>query len=487
MPDQSAGQDAMPEPERATNIVFTCTSAARIPTVDGNFSLRYYRNNLDQKEHLALVYGDVSGEDAVFVRVHSECFTGDVLGSLRCDCGPQLRSAMQMIAEVGRGIIVYLRQEGRGIGLEQKLLAYGLQDQGYDTVDANLLLGHQADERNYLPAAHILRDLDVQSIRLLTNNPAKIEGLRALGIQVLDRVPVQTPVNEQNLGYLTTKAQRMRHLLDFTPGEAKLAAEISAESAHGEALIPTQDQNALNHPQVTHAALFQTLRARAADHHQRTGRPLVTLSYAQSLDGCITTQRGQPFAISSQESLAWTHTLRASHDAILVGIGTVLADDPSLTVRLAQGANPQPVIVDSQLRLPLTANLLQRQASPWIATTEVADPMRRQNLEASGAQVIALPQTSSGQVDLGALLDSLGRQGIRSLMVEGGAEILTSFWREALAQITVVTIAPILLGGMHSVRSPLYSANGSGHHFPRLHQPLIFAAGEDIIIWGEIR
>ncbi|MEZ4830587.1 MAG: GTP cyclohydrolase II [Caldilineaceae bacterium] len=160
-------------------VEFICTSSARIPTAEGDFSLRYYRNNLDDKEHLAVVYGDVTGGENVLVRVHSECFTGDVLGSRRCDCGPQLHSAMRAIAENGRGVIIYLRQEGRGIGLEQKLRAYNLQDEGYDTVDANLLLGHQADERNYLPAAHIIADLDLRSIRLLTNNPAKIEGLRA--------------------------------------------------------------------------------------------------------------------------------------------------------------------------------------------------------------------------------------------------------------------------------------------------------------------
>jgi GTP cyclohydrolase II len=459
-----------------TTAAFQCTSRARIPTDDGDFVLHYYRNNLDNKEHLALVYGEIAGAESVMVRVHSECFTGDVLRSLRCDCGPQLHTAMRMIAEEGRGVIIYLRQEGRGIGLEQKLRAYNLQDAGYDTVDANLLLGHQADERNYLPAVHILRDLGLQSIRLLTNNPSKIEGLRDLGIDVIDRVPVQIPANEQNIGYLTTKVQRMRHLLEIAP-----SASISHEED-----TPLSNGVASLHPQIVHAARFNALREQAVDHHARKGRPLVTLSYAQSLDGCLTAQPGEPFAISSPESLAWTHTLRASHDAILVGIGTVLADDPSLTVRFAEGKDPQPVIVDSHLRLPMTARLLARSAALWVAVTERADPIQRQQLEERGDHVLVLPHTSGDQVDLATLLDELGRRGIRSLMVEGGAEILTSFWREGLAQQAIITIAPILLGGLPSVRAPLYTLNGAGLHFPRLRRPQSFNAGEDLILWGEI-
>ncbi|MBX2999335.1 MAG: GTP cyclohydrolase II [Caldilineaceae bacterium] len=456
-------------------IIFNCTSRARIPTDNGDFILHYYRNNLDNKEHLALVYGEIAGHDPVLVRVHSECFTGDVMGSLRCDCGPQLHAAMRMIAEEGRGVIIYLRQEGRGIGLEMKLRAYNLQDAGYDTVDANLLLGHQADERNYLPAVYILRDLGLHAIRLLTNNPTKIEALRSLGIHVTDRVPLQVAANHQNIGYLTTKVQRMRHLLEI---------DSSANDGRPMTASPTPESNRL-HPQIVHADRFQTLRERAADHHRRTGRPLVTLSYAQSLDGCLTAQPGEPFAISSPQSLAWTHTLRASHDAILVGIGTVLADDPSLTVRFAEGVDPQPVVVDSHLRLPLTTKLIARSSPLWVATTDQSDPIRRQHLEAHGARVLTLPTVGTG-VDLAALLDQLGAEGVRSMMVEGGAEILTSFWRSGLAQQAIITIAPILLGGLHAVRAPLYSANGVGLHFPRLRRPQSFNAGEDIILWGEI-
>ncbi len=187
---------------------------ARIPTQEGTFQLCLYHNNKDQKEHLALVVGDVAGE-GVLVRIHSECFTGDVLGSRRCDCGEQLHLAMQHIAEEGRGVVVYLRQEGRGIGLLEKLKAYNLQDQGYDTVEANLALGHQADEREYDVGVAILRDLGVQSVRLLTNNPKKIESLEALGMPVVERVPVVATIHDDNRAYLETKARRMHHLLDM--------------------------------------------------------------------------------------------------------------------------------------------------------------------------------------------------------------------------------------------------------------------------------
>lgn len=184
----------------------------RVPAPEGTFQLCLYDNGHDQKEHLALIVGDVSGEN-VLVRVHSECFTGDVLGSLRCDCGEQLHHAMAKIAQENRGVIVYLRQEGRGIGLAEKLRAYNLQDKGYDTVDANLALGHQADERDYDTAVAILRDLGVQSVRLLTNNPAKIEALQKLNMPVIERVPVEIPPNPENEQYLATKAERMRHII----------------------------------------------------------------------------------------------------------------------------------------------------------------------------------------------------------------------------------------------------------------------------------
>ncbi len=188
--------------------------SARIPTDEAEFMLHLYHSNLDSKEHLALILGQVESLSAVLVRVHSECFTGDVLGSNRCDCGEQLHCAIMQIAEAGSGVLIYLRQEGRGIGLLDKLHAYNLQDKGYDTVDANLLLGHQADERDYAVAALILKDLGVESIRLLTNNPQKIDSLRELGISVIERVPVEPTINDENAAYITTKIERMNHLLN---------------------------------------------------------------------------------------------------------------------------------------------------------------------------------------------------------------------------------------------------------------------------------
>src|SRR5512146_3388346 len=155
--------------------------AARIPTRYGTFQLMLFTNSYDGKEHMALIMGDVKDRENVIVRVHSECFTGDVLGSVRCDCGEQLDRAMQMIAKAKQGVILYLRQEGRGIGLPDKLRAYNLQDNGLDTVEANLRLGHQADERDYTVAALMLRDLGMRSVDLITNNPSKISELRRLG------------------------------------------------------------------------------------------------------------------------------------------------------------------------------------------------------------------------------------------------------------------------------------------------------------------
>ncbi len=201
---------------RRTEKLVTRFAEATIPTRFGDFTAVVYESVLDGEQHVAFVRGDPNPDDDVLVRVHSECLTGDIFGSLRCDCGPQLDLALAKIAEAGQGVLVYLRgHEGRGIGLGHKLRAYGLQDQGRDTVDANLELGLPADSREYGIGAQMLVDLQVRKMRLMTNNPAKYGGLDGYGLEITERVPLQTVPTEQNIAYLRTKQERLGHYLDL--------------------------------------------------------------------------------------------------------------------------------------------------------------------------------------------------------------------------------------------------------------------------------
>src|SRR5256714_348849 len=262
----------------------------------------------------------------------------------------------------------------RGIGLFDKVRASGLQDKGLATADANAELGLPVDARDYSAAAAVLQELGVRSVRLITNNPGKILGLEMEGVAVIERVPLQTIPNDVNAPYLRAKASRMGHLLDGLPDPRDVDA----------ATIPA-------------------------------GRPLVTVHYAQTIDGRIASRTGDSRWVSGEGSLRLAHELRAAHDAVLVGIGTVLADDPQLTVRLVPGRSPVRVIVDSSLRVPLDANVLDTSAARTIvATTPVASEERAAAIRARGAEVLLVKADAEGRVDLHELLARLRADGIRS-------------------------------------------------------------------------
>lgn len=412
-------------------------TTARIPTRDGEFQLALYENSQDEKDHLALIYGDISNATDILVRVHSECFTGDVLGSLRCDCGEQLNASMRLIADHGSGILLYLRQEGRGIGLLSKLKAYNLQDEGYDTVDANLALGHGADERDYTIGALILQDLGVSSVRLITNNPEKIEGLEDSEIDVVERVPLQPNINRHNSDYLRTKVDRMRHMLE---------------------LGPTADLKTRRH--VTEA---RSLQARMDEHSQQAQRPFVTLSYVQSLDGSIAERGKELLTPNSSDVLAFTRQLRAAHDAVLVDIDTLLADGPSRNLQLPAGAQVQWIVFDPQLQCPSGAHILESGELPFIiATNERSSASREERLETAGTKVLRLPCHGKGELDLDELLDQLGRQGLKSVMVEGGARLVTRFMRHRLVDHIVITMVPRFVGGPQVIEGALVPEAGEG-------------------------
>jgi GTP cyclohydrolase II len=206
-----------PRPEQRTHDRLRVVSVAELPTRFGHFRVVAFTPDSSGKEHIAIVKGGVRGKSRVPTRVHSECLTGDVLGSLRCDCRDQLIAALQTIGQAPRGIVLYMRQEGRGIGLANKIRAYALQDQGHDTIDANRMLGFADDARDYRVAAEMLEELGVRSVQLMTNNPAKVDGLRANGIRVAGRTPHVVPANPFNESYLATKRDRAGHMLNGTP------------------------------------------------------------------------------------------------------------------------------------------------------------------------------------------------------------------------------------------------------------------------------
>jgi 3,4-dihydroxy 2-butanone 4-phosphate synthase/GTP cyclohydrolase II len=400
------------------------------------------------------VFGEIGDGESLLTRVHSECLTGDALGSLRCDCGVQLRSALRTVAAEGRGIVLYVNgHEGRGIGLVNKLRAYVEQDAGADTVDANLRLGLHADLRDYADPAAVLRSLGVRSVRLLTNNPAKAAGLRRHGVGVESLQPLAVVPNRHNRGYLATKEARFGHVrptgpeLDDVP-----AAPIDIGS------------------------LLGPLRPRA-------DRPTVVLKYAQTLDGRIATRTGDAKWISGEAERQVAHAMRAGCDAVLVGARTLLQDDPQLTVRMVPGASPLRVVLDSALRTPLTAKVLSADAATVILCRPDADPDRRRALTATGATVRDVAPGPDGlQVD--DVLRLLHSLGVASLLVEGGGRVITSMFRAAAADRVVVSLSPTIIGAGVEAVGPIgvdRVADGI-----RLVNRSVFLAGDDVLLGFDV-
>lgn len=431
---------------------------ARLPIRHGQFTVHCYRSALDHRDHVALVKGDVGGAADVLVRVHSECLTGDVFGSTRCDCGEQLELALDRIGRSECGVLIYLRQEGRGIGLIQKLRAYNLQDEGLDTVEANLRLGHGADERDYVVAALMLQDLGVRSVRLLTNNPRKIADLERDGVVVSERVPIEIPHHLENLRYLKTKADKMAHLLSLGKG--------SGESREFRFLD----------------GLFRRLADRNAARDPGR-RPFVTLSYAQSLDGSIAVDTGAACALSGPEALRLTHQLRARHQALLIGVNTVISDNPRLSVRHCPGDDPQPVILDSHLRIPEDSELLTGSGrSPIVITTVGADTGSKASRLQGLARIFAVPAGPDGCVDLAAALQVLADLGLRTVMVEGGAQVITRFLRGGFVDYCVITVTSRLIGGVRAVERLQQDASNTVTGIVRCGYEVV---GDDLIAYGD--
>jgi 3,4-dihydroxy 2-butanone 4-phosphate synthase/GTP cyclohydrolase II len=423
-------------------------------TTFGEFELRAFEL-ASGEVYLVLVRGEIGDGRSVLTRLHSECLTGDALGSLRCDCGTQLRQAAREIAAEGRGVLVYATDhEGRGIGLVNKLRAYMLQEDGEDTVDANRHLGLAPDARSYAASADCLRLLGVHSVRLLTNNPSKVEALSRAGIEVETAVPLRTSPHVRNIGYLLAKEARLGHLAP------------AGEPLDGNRIGETTNVA----PLLGHAAA-------------PAWRPYVVLKYAQTVDGRIATRRGDARWISSEAERRVSHGLRAACDAVLVGVGTAIVDDPQLTVRMVPGSSPLRVVLDSTLRLPPTARLFDDEAGTIVITTEHSSEERRSALRARAVGVQVVGAGPRG-VDLAGALRALRGLGVASLLVEGGRRVITSFFAEKLVDRLVLGIAPTIMGSGIDAVGDLNVARVA--ESVRLANRSVHEAGGDLLVAADV-
>jgi 3,4-dihydroxy 2-butanone 4-phosphate synthase/GTP cyclohydrolase II len=396
------------------------------------------------------VLGAIGDGGSVLTRLHSECLTGDALGSLRCDCGIQLRSALRTVGAEGRGVVLYLNgHEGRGIGLVDKLRAYVEQDAGADTVDANLRLGLDADLRDYDDAAAVLRALGVRSVRLLSNNPAKADGLQRNGVAVEALRSLGTAAHQRNRAYLETKQARLGH---HRPAGNTLE-ELPAAPLDVGSLLGGQ--------------------------RPRPDRPNIVLKYAQTIDGRVATRTGDARWISGEPERRVAHAMRAGCDAVLVGARTMLQDDPQLTVRMVPGASPMRVVLDSTLRTPLTAKVLSDDAATLILCRPDADPARRLELAATGVTVrdVAVGPEGLQTKEVLRLLRSLG---VASLLVEGGGRVITSMLQADAVDRVVVSVSPTIIGAGVDAVGPLGISRVSDGI--RLVNRSVYLVGDDVLL-----
>lgn len=403
---------------------------SKLPTAHGLFTLRTYTH--DGTAHAVMSIGDPAMVDAPLVRVHSECLTGDALGSHRCDCGDQLSASLAAIAHAGDGILIYLRgHEGRGIGLENKLRAYALQDTGLDTVAANRALDLPDDARDYSAAAAILHELDCPQITLLSSNPSKVSALEALGITVADRLSLQVQDRPENAGYLEAKRRLMDHIDHTHVDQTETNTEGTDSALSTETTEPT----------VPTLAVYDTIAS--GDE--------VVAQLAQSQDGFIATSNGDAQFVSGQIDRAHLHRIRASVGAVLVGCGTVVADDPQLTVRAVPGKNPVRVVLDPHGRIPATATVLTSPEAPtlWLTGAEVVP---RPDI-GDHVRMVRLPATTEDEVSPAAIVSLIHEYVSGAILIEGGGRTVSSFLSAGVLDRLFLTSAPVLIGnGVPGIR-----------------------------------
>ncbi|WP_026552346.1 GTP cyclohydrolase II [Arthrobacter sp. H20] len=401
-----------------------------LPTRYGVFRMVGYRDS-DDNEHVALVRGDIEGTSPL-VRVHSECLTGDTLGSYRCDCGEQLDASLQRISDEGAGIVIYVRgHEGRGIGLLEKLRAYALQDQGVDTVDANTSLGLPVDARDYEQSTEILRDLGVTRLRLLSSNPAKQEALESGGITVTSRSGLFIAQRPENADYIATKRARMRH-------DGEPVQDVWRQLTEG--IVPQGSLHGLAADLLTrYGPLVQAIRP--------DGR-LVIGQLGQSLDGFIASRTGDARFVTGSEDREHLHRLRALVDAVVIGASTVTADDCLLTVRAVEGTNPVRVVLDPQGRIPHASAVLTDGAAPtlWLVGSEAVVPVDL-------AGHVGVKRLAREDFEPHRLLELLADLGHPRVLVEGGGHTVSRFLEAGALDRLYLTSAPILVGdGVPGIR-----------------------------------